>query len=68
MKPHHWQAPKQIQCCMIQIPLIIEGSTDIAFREDVGKRFEAQGWQVLRVQDGNDIDAIDNAIAQASRD
>lgn len=45
--------------------ITIEGSTDIAFREDVGKRFEAQGWQVLRVQDGNDIDAIDNAIAQA---
>jgi len=42
-----------------------EGSTDIAFREDVGKRFEAQGWQVLRVQDGNDIEAIDKAVAQA---
>ncbi len=43
----------------------IEGSTDIAFREDVGKRFEAQGWQVLKVEDGNDIEAIDKAIAQA---
>ncbi|MDN5277187.1 MAG: transketolase [Clostridiales bacterium] len=43
----------------------IEGSTDIAFREDVGKRFEAQGWQVLQVEDGNDIEAIDKAIAQA---
>jgi len=43
----------------------IEGPTDIAFREDVGKRFEAQGWQVLKVEDGNDIEAIDKAIAQA---
>ena len=45
--------------------ITIEGSTDIAFKEDVGKRFEAQGWQVLRVKDGNDIDAIDRAIAEA---
>jgi transketolase len=40
----------------------IEGNTDIAFREDVGKRYEAYGWQVLRVTDGNDIDAIEEAI------
>lgn len=43
----------------------IEGSTDIAFREDVGKRYEAYGWQVLNVTDGNDIDAISNAINEA---
>ena len=35
----------------------IEGSTDIAFTEEVGRRFEAYGWQVQRV-DGNDIDAV----------
>lgn len=40
----------------------IEGNTDIAFREDVAKRYEAYGWQVLRVTDGNDIDAIEEAI------
>lgn len=35
----------------------IEGSTDIAFTEDVGKRMEAFGFQVLTVEDGNDVDA-----------
>ncbi|GKU27532.1 transketolase [Clostridium folliculivorans] len=40
----------------------IEGNTDIAFREDVAKRYEAYGWQVLRITDGNDIDAIEEAI------
>ncbi|AJH00152.2 transketolase [Clostridium beijerinckii] len=43
----------------------IEGHTDIAFREDVAKRYEAYGWQVLKVSDGNDIDAIEAAIAAA---
>ncbi|WP_459478802.1 transketolase [Clostridium saccharoperbutylacetonicum] len=43
----------------------IEGNTDIAFREDVAKRYEAYGWQVLKVEDGNDIDAIEKAIAEA---
>lgn len=43
----------------------IEGSTDIAFREDVAKRYEAYGWQVLKVADGNDIDAVSEAIDKA---
>lgn len=43
----------------------IEGSTDIAFREDVGKRYEAYGWQVLNVANGNDIDEITKAINEA---
>lgn len=43
----------------------IEGSTDIAFKEDVGKRYEAYGWQVVIVEDGNDIEAIDKAIRAA---
>ena len=47
----------------------IEGDTDIAFTEDVGKRYEAYGWQVLYVGDGNtDIDSIDKAIAEAKAD
>lgn len=45
--------------------ITIEGSTDIAFREDVLKRYEAYGWQVLEVTDGNDVDAIENAIEEA---
>jgi len=43
----------------------IEGSTDIAFREDTAKRYEAYGWQVLKIADGNDIDAIESAIEAA---
>lgn len=47
----------------------IEGSTDLAFTEDAGKRFEAYGWFVQRLGDGNDLSAIDGAIraAQASK-
>ena len=44
----------------------IDGSTDIAFTEDVSKRFEAYGWHVLHVKDGNtDLDAIAKAIESA---
>jgi transketolase len=46
----------------------IEGSTDLAFTEDVTGRFEAYGWQVLMVEDGNDLDAIEAAIRQAQAD
>lgn len=45
--------------------ITIEGSTDLAFTEDVAKRFEAYGWHVLRVPDGNDCDAIGRAIEEA---
>lgn len=48
--------------------ITIEGDTEIAFREDVGKRFEAYGWQVLRVADSEDIDALENAIKEAKTD
>ncbi|MGY6528985.1 MAG: transketolase [Cyanobacterium sp.] len=44
----------------------IDGSTDIAFTEDVSKRFEAYGWHVLHVENGNsDLDAIAKAIEEA---
>ena len=42
----------------------IEGSTDLAFQEDVGERFRAYGWHVQHV-DGDDLDAIDAAISAA---
>ena len=48
--------------------ITIEGNTDIAFTEDVGKRHEAQGWQVLKVADGEDIDAINKAIKKAKKE
>lgn len=44
----------------------IDGSTDVAFTEDVSKRFEAYGWHVLHVENGNtDLDAIHKAIEEA---
>ena len=43
----------------------IEGSTELAFTEDVQKRFEAYGWFTQRVADGNDLGAIDGAINAA---
>ena len=46
----------------------IEGNTNIAFREDVAKRFDAFGFQVLRVEDGNDPEAIGKAIEEAKAD
>src|SRR5439155_11100736 len=43
--------------------------TSVSFTEDVAKRFEASGWQTLRVTDGNtDLDSIDKAIAAAKAD
>jgi transketolase len=43
----------------------IEGFTDLAFSEDVPKRFAALGWHTSRVDDGNDLDAIEAAIRDA---
>ncbi|MDZ4159952.1 MAG: transketolase, partial [Anaerolineaceae bacterium] len=48
--------------------ITIDGPTDLAFTEDRGTRFIAYGWQVLRVEDGNDVDAIDRAILEAKSD
>jgi transketolase len=46
----------------------IDGSTELAFTEDRGKRFEAYGWHVQRLTDGNDVRAIDRAIRKAKKD
>jgi len=48
--------------------ITIEGSTDLAFTEDSLARFAAYGWQTLRVEDGNDLEAIDRAIEEAKSD
>ncbi|MBT8340850.1 MAG: transketolase [Desulfatitalea sp.] len=45
----------------------IEGSTDIAFTEDVAKRFEAYQWHVVDVADGNDLNAIEEALHEAKK-
>jgi len=48
--------------------ITIEGSTSLTFTEDVAKRFEAYGWHVQKVADGNDVEAINAAIEQAKKD
>jgi transketolase len=45
--------------------ITIEGSTDLAFNEDVAARFAALGWHVEDVHDVNDLDTIEAAIARA---
>ncbi|RPH60275.1 MAG: transketolase [Chloroflexi bacterium] len=46
----------------------IEGSTDVAFTEDRLARFAAYGWHTQTVADGNDVEAIDQAIQAAKAD
>ncbi len=47
--------------------ITIDGSTDLAFTEDRTKRFEAAGWHVLEVADGNDLKAIEKAIKDSQK-
>ncbi|WP_127594430.1 transketolase [Paenibacillus lautus] len=46
----------------------LDGELSLAFSENVAKRFDAYGWQVLRVEDGNDLPAIEKAIEEAKAD
>jgi transketolase len=46
----------------------IDGSTDLAFTEDRAARFEAFGWHVQKVDDGNDTESVDAAIQKAKND
>ncbi|MBA3343943.1 MAG: transketolase [Gemmatimonadales bacterium] len=45
--------------------ITIEGDTALAFGEDVGARYQAYGWHVQHVDDGNDLEALDQAIRAA---
>src|SRR5256886_85550 len=47
--------------------ITIDGKTDLTFSEDAAKRFESYGWHVERVPDGNDLGALDAALAAARR-
>ncbi len=44
----------------------IDGPTSLAFSEDVARRYEAYGWHVQRVADGNDLEALDAAAVAAA--
>ena len=48
--------------------ITIDGATDISFTEDRAKRYEAYHWQVLHVQDGNNVEELDAAIEAAKAD
>lgn len=64
----HWHLGKLI-VLYDDNAISIEGSTDLAFTEDVAARFDSYGWQVLCIEDGNtDIQAIHSAIAIAKAD
>lgn len=45
--------------------ITIDGDTDLALSDDPAKRFEAYGWHVQRVADGNDLGALDRALTTA---
>lgn len=47
--------------------ITIDGGTNLTFTEDRTKRFEASGWHVQLVEDGNDLNAIENAIREAQK-
>ena len=45
----------------------LDGDLNMSFSEDVKKRFEAYGWETLYVEDGNDVEALHNALQQATQ-
>ncbi|MDO5022640.1 MAG: transketolase [Eubacteriales bacterium] len=45
--------------------ITIEGSTELTFKEDVAKRFESYGWEVISVDDGNDSNKVLEALKKA---
>jgi transketolase len=60
----HWQLGKLIYL-YDDNHISLAGATDLTYTEDVTRRFEAYGWQVQLVEDGNDLDAIERALQQA---
>src|SRR5512136_590209 len=60
----HWQLGKLIYL-YDDNHISLAGATDLTYTEDVTKRFEAYGWQVLLVEDGNDLAAIETALSTA---
>ena len=55
----------KLVCIYDDNKISIEGGTELAFTENVAARFRAYKWHVLRVNDGNDLDAIQEALREA---
>jgi len=55
----------KLVCIYDDNKISIEGGTQLAFTENVAARFRAYQWHVLRVNDGNDLDAIEQALKEA---
>ncbi len=58
----------KLVCLYDDNKITIDGSTELTFTEDVGKRFEAYGWQVLKIKEGNHVEMIAEAIAEARQE
>jgi transketolase len=63
----HLQLGKLI-CLYDDNEVTLAAGADITFSEDRGKRFAAYGWQTIRVEDGNDLDALNAALDKARAD
>lgn len=60
----HWRLGKLIYL-YDNNHISLAGATDLTYTDDVTRRFEAYGWHVQLVEDGNDLSALENAIRQA---
>ena len=58
----------KLVCLYDNNSVTLSAGTDMTFTEDRAKRFEAYGWQTISVDDGNDVQAIDSALATACAD
>jgi len=63
----HLQLGKLV-CLYDDNEVTLSAGSDITFTEDKAGRFEAYGWQTIKVADGNDVDAIDRALRAAVAD
>ncbi len=58
----------KLVCLYDDNKITIDGNTDLTFTEDVEKRFMACGWQVLKVEDGNELELISSALEEAGQE
>ena len=58
----------RILCLYDSNHISLAGGTSLCFSEDVGRRFEAYGWHVQWIEDGNDVEGIDRAISAAKEE